>query len=122
MGPGIVVEEGRLIEVWRARCGGVSGGEFVWDEGGLSDACESGVWAWWGVSALEVDVAVGGVGWGGGWSGGPARVVSGMLGATGGTYWCSVDGCCVCGAVVGGWRGSWGLERGLDGGCLQRRG
>ena len=65
------MEEGRLMEVWRARCGGVSGGEFAWDGGGLTDACESGVWAWWGVSALEVDVAVGGVGRGlVGWSDG----------------------------------------------------
>ena len=24
-------EEGRLMKVWRARCGGVSGGEFSWD-------------------------------------------------------------------------------------------
>ena len=55
-----------------------------------------------------------------GWSGG---VVSGMLGAVSGTYWCSVDDCCVwcCGGwggmVPGGWSGVWMVR-----GCLQMRG
>ena len=37
MGSGIVMEEGRLMEVWRARCGGVGWGVCLgWRE---SDRC-----------------------------------------------------------------------------------
>ena len=93
-GRGLVVEEGRLMEVGRARCGGGFGwGSLLgMDQGGLTDACESGVWVSWGlVSALEVDVHGGWwMGWGlVGWSG--EGSVGDARGCEWDVYWCSVD-------------------------------
>ena len=101
----------------------VSGREFAWDEGGrqmhVNPTCgpcggfRLWRWMWWLV----------GLNWAGvRWSGGPAGVVSGMPMRR--SCAVHVDDCCVCGAVVGEGSGvnSWGLERGLDGRCLQRRG
>ena len=78
----IVVEEDKLMEVWRAHYDGISNEDFTWDREGLtnvSPVCGPSE----RISALEVDAAVGKMKQGK--SCGPTGVVSEMLGAAGET-------------------------------------
>ena len=91
----IVVEEDKLMEVWRAHYDKISNEEFAWDRNGLTNVspvcgpCER-------ISALEVGVAIGKMKQGK--SAGPTGVVAEMLKAAGetGTLWMTE----VCNAVV----------------------
>ena len=76
----IVMEEDKLMEVWRAHYDGISNEEFTWDREGLTDArpvCGPSE----RISTLEVDAAIGKMKQGK--SGGPTGVVSEMLIAQG---------------------------------------
>ena len=78
----IVVEEDRLMEVWRAHYDVLSNNEFSWDREGLTDVspvCGPSE----RISVLEVDAAIGKMKQGK--SGGPTGVVSEMLKAAGET-------------------------------------
>ena len=81
----IVMEEDRLMEVWRAHYDGISTEEFTWDREGLTNVSpvrgpsER-------ISALEVDAAIGKMKQGK--SGGPTGVVLEMLKAAGETVLC----------------------------------
>ena len=91
----IVVDEDKLMEVWRAHYDGISNEEFAWDREGLtnvSPVCGPSE----KISAVEVDVAIGKMKQRK--SGGPTGVVSEMLKAAGetGTMWMTD----VCNAVV----------------------
>ena len=91
----IVVEEDRLMEVWRAHYGVLSNEEFSWDREGLTDVspvCGPSE----RILVLEVDAAIGEMKQGK--SGGPTGVVSKMLKTAGetGTLWMTD----VCNAVV----------------------
>ena len=91
----IVVEEDKLMEVWRAHYDEITNEEFAWDRNGLTNVspvcgpCER-------ISALEVGVAIGKMKQGK--SAGPTEVVAEMLKAAGetGTLWMTE----VCNAVV----------------------
>ena len=91
----IVVEEDKLMEVWRARYDKISNEEFAWDRNGLtnvSPVCGSSE----RISALEVGLVIGKIKQGK--SAGPTGVVAEMLKAAGktGTLWKTE----VCNAVV----------------------
>ena len=91
----IVVDEEKLMDVWRAHYDGISNEEFAWDREGLtnvSPVCGPSE----RISALEVDVAIGKMKQGK--SGGPTEVVSEMFKAAGETrtMWMTD----VCNAVV----------------------
>ena len=91
----IVVDEDKLMDVWRAHYDGISNEEFAWDREGLTNVdpvCGPSE----RISALEVDAAIGKMKQGK--SGGPTGVVSEMLKAVGetGTMWMTD----VCNAVV----------------------
>ena len=91
----IVMEEDRLMKVWRAHYDVLSNEEFTWDREGLTDVspvCGPSE----RISTLEVDAAIGKMKQGK--SGGPTGVVSEMLKAAGetGTLWMTD----VCNAVV----------------------
>ena len=91
----IVVEEDKLMEVWRAHYDGISNEEFTWDREGLtnvSPVCGPSE----RISALKVDAAIGKMKQGK--SGGPTGVVSEMLKAAGetGILWMTD----VCNAVM----------------------
>ena len=91
----IVVDEDKLMDVWRAHYDGISNEEFAWDREGLtnvSPVCGPSE----RISALEVDAAIGKMKQGK--SGGSTGVVSEMLKAAGetGTMWMTD----VCNAVV----------------------
>ena len=78
----IVVEEDKLMEVWRAHYDGISNEEFTWDREGLTNVSPMcGLSE--RISALEVDAAIGKMKQGK--SGGPIGVVSEMLKAAGET-------------------------------------
>ena len=91
----IVVDEDKLMDVWRAHYDGISNEEFAWGREGLtnvSPVCGPSE----RILALEVDAAIGKMKQGK--SGGPTGVVSEMLKAAGetGTMWMTD----VCNAVV----------------------
>ena len=92
----IVVEEDKLMVVWRAHYDGISNEKFTWDRVGLTNVSPV-CWPNERISALEVDAAIGKMKQGK--SGGPTGVVSEMLKAAGetGTMWMTD----VCNAVVG---------------------
>ena len=77
----IVMEEDRLMEVWRAHYDVLSNEEFTWDRG--SDRCKPVCGPSERISVLEVDAAIGKMKQGK--SGGPTGVVSEMLKAAGET-------------------------------------
>ena len=105
------MEEDRLMEVWRAHYDMLSN-EFTWDREGLtgvSPVCGPSE----RVSTLKVDAAIGKMKQGK--SGGPTEVVAEILKAAGetGTLWMTD----VCNVVV-----KDGLEKELDGECVQGKG
>ena len=91
----IVMEEDKLMEVWRAHYAVLSNEEFIWDREGLTDArpvCGPSE----RISTLEVDAAIGKMKQGK--SGGSSGVVSEMLEAAGETGALRMTD--VCNAVV----------------------